>query len=190
MIEQLKLKDWKDVEADIMDSQDLKYEDGLFTHSFTSMGIFLLPDAEKGAKEIYRTLQKEGVAVLSSIKKVGWVQLFQTAQKEAKPDAPLWNGPLAEEWSTLEKLQSVILSGGFEKDNIRIESCGATMDSAALGMFMNDFTRERMVALATQGWSQEETERFKVVLAKELKKAVEKPYSLEVDTWIAVAKKR
>lgn len=189
MIEQLKLKGWEGVEAEVMDSQDLRYHDKLFTHSFMNMGIFLLPDAQKGAREIYRTLKPSGVALITSIKKVGWIKLFQTAQQEIKPGVPLWKGPLAEEWSTKEKLVDVVVAGGFKREDVRIESCEARMSSEGIGGFMTDFMKEKMTALVTEGWAEDETERFKVVLERELKKALEEPYTMEVDSWIAVAKK-
>lgn len=40
---------WHSVHAAVVDSQDLQFKDGTFTHSITSFGIFLVPNAEKAS---------------------------------------------------------------------------------------------------------------------------------------------
>jgi ubiquinone/menaquinone biosynthesis C-methylase UbiE len=43
-------------------------KDEMFTHSITCMGVFAFPDPVKGVREIYRTLQVGGTAVVTTWK--------------------------------------------------------------------------------------------------------------------------
>lgn len=189
MLDQLLQKSWPGVEAAVMDSQSLSYPDGTFSHSFMNMGIFLLPRPEKGTSEVYRTLKEDGVTIITSIKRVDWIKIFQTAQRKVSPDSPLWKGPMAEEWSTKEKLQSVVVAGGFKDENIRIEESGAEMSSDKIGGFLTDFMKEKMTALVTEGWCVENTARFKQALDEELQRAMDEPYGMRVECWVCIARK-
>jgi len=50
-----------------------------------NMAIFLLPEPEQGAKEIYRTLKPDGVVILTSGKQAGWAQNFSGRAEESTP---------------------------------------------------------------------------------------------------------
>jgi ubiquinone/menaquinone biosynthesis C-methylase UbiE len=188
MIEVLRKKNWEGVQSDVMDAQALSYPDGTFTHCFMNMGIFLLPEPEKGAAEIYRTLKPGGVAVITSIKQAGWVRIFQAAQKEVMPEAPLWKSPLKEEWSTEEKLRSVIQAGGFEAENIQIEMAKANQRSDLMGNFLASM-KGGVTQMIVKDWSEGEKQRFAVVLQKHIENAMAEPQDLEVIAWAAVARK-
>jgi ubiquinone/menaquinone biosynthesis C-methylase UbiE len=188
MIEMLRKKNWPGVKSDVMDAQALSYPDNTFTHSFMNMGIFLLPDPEKGAAEIYRTLKPGGVAVITSIKQVGWVRIFQAAQKEVKPEVPLWKSPLKEEWSTENKLRSVVQAGGFEIENIEIKTTESSMLSNMLGSFLASM-KDSVTQMITKDWSEVEKQRFEVVLQEQIEKEMSNPRELEIVAWVAVARK-
>jgi ubiquinone/menaquinone biosynthesis C-methylase UbiE len=188
MIDILRKKNWPSVKSDVMDAQALSYPDNTFTHSFTNMGIFLFPEPEKGAAEIYRTLRPGGVAVITSIKQVGWVRIFQAAQKEVKPEAPLWKSPLKEEWSTDIKLRSVVQAGGFEPENIEIKTTESSMLSNTLVDFLASM-RNSVTQMITKDWSEVEKRRFEVVLQEQIEKEMSNPRELEIVAWVAVARK-
>jgi ubiquinone/menaquinone biosynthesis C-methylase UbiE len=188
MIEMLRKKNWPSVKSDVMDAQALSYPDNTFTHSFMNMGIFLLPEPEKGAEEIYRTLKPGGVAVITSIKQVGWVRIFQAAQKEVKPEAPLWKSPLKEEWSTENKLRSVVHAGGFKFENIEIKTTESTMLSNILGDFLVSM-KDSVTQMITKDWSEVEKQQFEVVLQKQTEKEMLNLEELEIVAWVAVARK-
>jgi ubiquinone/menaquinone biosynthesis C-methylase UbiE len=188
MIDVLRKKNWLSVKSDVMDAQALSYPDHTFTHSFTNMGIFLFPEPEKGAAEIYRTLKLGGVAVVTSIKQVGWVRIFQAAQKEVKPEAPLWKSPLKEEWGTENKLRSVVQAGGFKSEDIEIKTTESSMLSNTLGDFLASM-KDSVTQMITKDWNEVEKERFKVVLQEQIEKEMLNPRELEIVAWVAVARK-
>jgi ubiquinone/menaquinone biosynthesis C-methylase UbiE len=188
MIDILRKKNWPSVKSSVMDAQALSYPDNTFTHSFTNMGIFLFPEPEKGAAEIYRTLQPGGVAVITSIKQVGWVRIFQAVQKEVKPEAPLWKSPLKEEWSTENKLRSVVQVGGFNSEDIEIKTTESSMLSNMLGDFLASM-KDSVTQMITKDWSEVEKRRFEVVLQEQIEKETSNPRELEIVVWVAVARK-
>ncbi len=171
-----------------MDAQELSYIDNTFTHIFMNMGIFLLPNPEKGASEMYRTLKPGGVAVITSIKQVGWIRIFQAAQKEVKPEDPLWGDPLKKEWNTKEKLSSVVQAGGFKPEDIEIKMTRASQPSDMLRDFLASM-KDNMAKIITKDWSEVEKRRFELVLEEKIEKEMSDPQESEVIAWAAVARK-
>ncbi|CAI6334311.1 unnamed protein product [Periconia digitata] len=57
-------KGWP-VDATVMLAQELTYPDNNFTHSFTSFAFHCLGDHDAAAKQVYRTLKPDGIAVAS-----------------------------------------------------------------------------------------------------------------------------
>jgi ubiquinone/menaquinone biosynthesis C-methylase UbiE len=185
MISILRKKDWP-IKAEIMDAQELTYPDDYFTHVYMSMGIFLLPDAEKGASEIYRVLKPGGSAIITSIKKVGWVKLFQEAQEKAAIQKPLWKGPLKEEWYTKEKLHDVLSAGGFK--DIKITNSETVQPGSMIEKFVKSM-RETVTKGITERWAEDEKQRFEAATDEVLKKELENPRDMEVLAYVAVVKK-
>lgn len=188
MIELLKQKNFPTVKADVMDAQELSYHDNTFTHVFMNMAIFLLPEPEKGAREIYRTLKPGGVAIVTSGKQAGWVRIFQAAQKKVHSEVQLWQGPLDEEWSRDSKLRCVLIAGGFKVENISITTTEFSQLSSTLGNFLNNM-KDSSTKMITKDWSDIEKQQFEVGLQEEFKKTVSNPEELEVVAWVAVARK-
>jgi ubiquinone/menaquinone biosynthesis C-methylase UbiE len=54
------------VEASVMDSEELSFEDKVFTHSFTSLVLMASTGPDKVAKEIHHMLKAGGVALAST----------------------------------------------------------------------------------------------------------------------------
>ncbi|KAF2109622.1 S-adenosyl-L-methionine-dependent methyltransferase [Lophiotrema nucula] len=188
MIEQVREKNWPGVEAIVMDAQELAFAENTFTHSFTNLGIFMFPDPEKGAAEIYRTLKPGGVAVITSLKQVGWIRIFQNAQRTVRPEAPLWKGLLAEEWSTRRKLESVIQAGGFSADSIDVTTAGSSIPGNMMGGFL-DSIKDIATSMITQDWSEDEKRQFEAALAGEFRALKAIPQDFEIITWAAGARK-
>jgi ubiquinone/menaquinone biosynthesis C-methylase UbiE len=65
---------WTNIERGTMNAQGLAFPDGIFIHSYMNFGIFFLPDAEKGAAQIHRTLKPGGFAVVTVWAKMGFFQ--------------------------------------------------------------------------------------------------------------------
>ena len=188
MIEVLRQKKLPGVISDVMDAMELSYANDTFTHSFMNMAIFLLPDPEKGASEIYRTLKPGGVAVITSIKYVGWVRIFQAAQQEVNPGAPLWKGLLKEEWTTEQKLKSVVQAGGFKPENIDTKSTESRQPSSMLGNFLLS-VKDAATQMITKDWTEAETQHFEVVLEEQIEKELSSSHEFEIILWVALATK-
>lgn len=188
MIETLRRKALPDVEAEVMDAQGLSFAENTFTHSFTNLAIFLLPEPEKGAAEIYRTLKPGGVAVVTSIKHVGWPRIFQAAQRKVKPEAPLFNGMLAEEWATKEKLDAVLQEGGFLSENITITIIESSVPGSLQKPFLDSIV-DPVTATITEGWSEHEKQQFGSALQEQIQVSMTDGQEFELVTWAATAKK-
>jgi ubiquinone/menaquinone biosynthesis C-methylase UbiE len=129
------------IKSEVMDSCSLSFPDEKFTHSLTNMGIFLFPSPEKGAREIYRTLKFAGTAVVTSVGKVGWVEVVQAAQKTVRPDVSeengeLWFGPLDKAWITKGKLVEVLVEGGFSAEKIEVREMREKQSMKVLEAFL------------------------------------------------------
>jgi ubiquinone/menaquinone biosynthesis C-methylase UbiE len=160
MIEVLNGKGLQGVDTGVMDCQELRFPDGMFTHSICTFVIFAVPDAVKAAKQMYRTLQPGGIVAVTTWEDVGWVAPHKLAQKRIRPDED-WLGPLPAEWTTEEKLRGVLEGGGFENVEVSRDSAGFTLEDMWAGLKeMNKMASKQI----TKGWSEGEKERFEAVL--------------------------
>lgn len=181
------------VEAYVRDAQDLGFEDGRFTHSFTCFGIFACPEPGKAAAEIYRTLQPGGVAVVTTWKYAGTMDIIRRISKLVRPDQPTWH-PISPDWEHDWKLRQVLAEGGFHEGNIEITEYAqksgaenvesgedATEDIAQL--FKSPFSD-----MAKHGWSEEETAKWDDTLRNVLTDE-ERKTGIGMVAWIGVARK-
>ncbi|RDL33705.1 Uncharacterized protein BP5553_08073 [Venustampulla echinocandica] len=115
MIDQIKSRikseGWVNVETDIQDVRSLSnLPDNTFTHVITNMGLPVPGESGSGvigAKEMYRILQKDGVAVLSTWAGKShrvWLSAFYNTARAIRPDA---------EPQTAMKLNPEILRGSW-----------------------------------------------------------------------------
>ena len=81
----------------------------------TNFGIFFFPNPEEGAKEIYRTLQKGGTAVVTCWKVLGLIPLFYECQKIIEPARPVLSLPVLEKWRERETMKNCLKAGGFKE---------------------------------------------------------------------------
>jgi ubiquinone/menaquinone biosynthesis C-methylase UbiE len=140
-----------------MPGEKLSLPDSHFTHSFTNQGIQFFQDAPLGASEIYRTLKPGGFAIVTSwTRELGHVRAVQEAQKSYKPDAPLFDFPISEQWYQASHLEKTLRGAGFTEVEVKEKTVWyATktreeMNALLFGMFMN----------FPVGWSEEENVEF------------------------------
>ncbi|KAF7508312.1 hypothetical protein GJ744_009457 [Endocarpon pusillum] len=178
------------VKTHVMDSMDLStFPDNMFTHIYMAAAIFIIPEPLKAIAEIKRTLKPDGVALVTSFEKQGFIEIFQHVQQAIRPDSPIWKGPMPEEWLKEEKLRAVMEGGGFEGDKVKIQSLGTWMkgeDWSTPGLML---WREPFTKLITNGWSEEETARFEEKLKEDLASETVKSKSYEMKVFVAVATK-
>ncbi|EXJ60460.1 hypothetical protein A1O7_04613 [Cladophialophora yegresii CBS 114405] len=149
---------WTNVEISVMDSQELTFPDGYFDLSITNFGIFFLPDPQRGAHQIYRTLKQGGVAVVTTWKERRIMDTIVAAQKSIRPDLETLSAPWAELWAKEKTLRDVLVNAGFRAENVQIVE---KKTDAIVEPFLRD---PNMVArgypAATKGWSDEERGRL------------------------------
>ena len=178
------------VKSHVMDSMDLStFPDNMFTHIYMVAAIFIIPEPLKAIAEIKRTLKLDGVALVTSFEKQGFIEVFQDVQQAIRPGSPIWKGPMPEEWLKEEKLRAVMTGGGFEGDKVEIQRFGTWMkgeqwSTPGLMLLTEAFTKS-----VTIGWSEEERARFEEKLKEDLASETVKSKSYEMKGFVAVARK-
>ncbi|KAF2269176.1 S-adenosyl-L-methionine-dependent methyltransferase [Lojkania enalia] len=99
-------KKWPLEAVEFMPSEALTFLDGSFTHSFTNLGIMVMDRDIDAAKQIYRTLKKGGIAVLSIWDKPLPVQAVTAAHLAVRPEGT--------------QIPPAIKRGGFDDTNLRM----------------------------------------------------------------------
>lgn len=183
-------------EALHIDSNALAFADGTFTHTLANAVIFVLPnDGVDAVKEIYRTLQPGGTAVINSIAYgPNIIPIQQTATKTRPEGTPLPRQG-SEKWQQMDYLKSVVEKGGFTD----IKMTQATYSSTTKTMLTRFATMlwSFVGGTSTAGWLQSDEDRWDEaieVLSEELQKAkgfkvTEHGVELEFIVNIAVATK-
>ncbi|MCJ1239985.1 hypothetical protein MMC14_007985 [Varicellaria rhodocarpa] len=112
---------WANVTPIVMDAQSLLFPDNTFDASFTMFGIFFF--AEKGTREIYRTLKKGGYTVVSMWRRVDWYPILQearrkivlrTGKEEEEEEGKGFTIPMLEKWQTPGLSEETLRKGGFD----------------------------------------------------------------------------
>jgi len=191
MIEQLRKKEWASkVHVSVMDAQELSFPDDHFTHSFTDFALMAIPNPEKAAKQIYRTLRPGGTAVLTTWKELGYMVIFHDAQKKVKPDSEFLPGPrsIGGEWMTDTKLRTTLEAAGFQSNHIKITTDQAVMSSDMWGPGL-DLMKGVLIKDIVQGWTDKEQEQYNEVLDKQFDHENANPRPTTMVAWVVVARK-
>lgn len=105
-------------------SEGLSFEDNTFTHSFTNIAIFFTSSAGlDGAKEIYRTLQPRGIAVLNCWAHVTWLFPVKAVHETIRPGKPFPTPVTA--WHDGEHIQKIMREAGFRQEDMTIKRSDA-----------------------------------------------------------------
>ncbi|ORY03504.1 S-adenosyl-L-methionine-dependent methyltransferase [Basidiobolus meristosporus CBS 931.73] len=180
------------VEVGVMDAQKLVFQDSIFTHSFTNMGIFMFPDPLKGAQEIYRTLKKGGSATVSIWKSLGYLPALHEIQNAISPGEKPFEVPLKKEWHEKETLAEVLQTAGF--DNVEIYEKPARYRGSDIHDLAS-LLKESFYSHLTKSWSPEQTEKWDAAVLEVLKNPKiaqhgdDGSVSLPMVAWVAVATK-
>jgi SAM-dependent methyltransferase len=116
-------------EAAVMDSHKLSFPDDSFSNVIGNAFLFVLPnDGIDAVKETYRTLKLGGTAVFNSWFYVPNMEPLQIASRITRPPGTPQPRDGMAKWSPPEFLQSILIEGGFAKENITMTkakvSCG------------------------------------------------------------------
>jgi len=189
MIKELEKSGHSEIKGDVMDMQDLKFDDGTFTHSFCCFGIFAAPDATKAAKEIYRTLQSGGSTYVTTWVHLKWGGLVNSALHRIRPDAPEYKGPLDPAWSRSEKLRDVLVSGGFKESQVQVVRLDAQADSSFWEGNLEFVRGPLVMGTLTKEWEEDEKKRFDEALVEVFDAELKTGAPVPMSCWIATATK-
>ena len=108
-------------EAERMDSNSLSFPDSTFTHTVGNAMLFVLAnDGIDAVKEMHRTLEPGGRAIVNSWAYVPNMEPLEAAARATRPaGTPLPRAGL-EKWARADFLQGVVEKGGFHKDKITV----------------------------------------------------------------------
>lgn len=179
---------WTRTESKVMSAETLEgLEDGSFDAVVMNFGIFALPDAVKGAKEMHRVLKKGGVAIVSTWKKSAPVDVLENAIGAIRPEEKESVFPISKEWLKREKLSQVMSDGGFE--SVEVESFDSYWKNDSLDEFLEAMTGPFWQRIWAH-WSEEEKARLKPEILKGLSsEEKDNGGTLDMIAWICVARK-
>ncbi|EHK18463.1 uncharacterized protein TRIVIDRAFT_194221 [Trichoderma virens Gv29-8] len=144
----------------VMDSDKLKFQDEIFTHTIGNAMIFVGPrnNGIDAVKEMYRTLKPGGTLILNCFAYVPVLEPIREASRVTRTGAilPAWTS--FEEWTDPAFIANIVEAGGFKKESIKVQQ---------REMFVNigDFDRHTelvwsMRGMPSTGWSREDEERW------------------------------
>ncbi|KAL4940272.1 hypothetical protein BDV06DRAFT_196956, partial [Aspergillus oleicola] len=176
------------LDVSVMDAEALTYPDDTFTHSYTNFGFPFFPNGDKAAGEVYRTLKPGGTAFITSWKTLGYLPYIQTAQLAVRPGSVPWEPPMPKDWYTKEKLVGVLQGGGFQKDQILVETKVVGFRGTDVKDLV-DILKTGFLEQITSGWSDQEKDQWVKGLRDGLSFEERATASLQMVAWIAIAQK-
>jgi ubiquinone/menaquinone biosynthesis C-methylase UbiE len=150
------------VHTAVMPGEELSFPDDTFTHSITNLGLMFFTDADKGAREIARTLHPDGVAVVT-----GWTarapfMITGEVQAQIRPDDPPFKLPVPDVWFDPEHTKAVLSAAGLDVHT-----------STEVDVHMGAETADGLAALLTQfagrafeSWNEEDKGKVAEVMKK------------------------
>jgi len=181
-------QDWgNNVATAVMNSQKLDLPDDSFTHSITNMSVFNFSDPLRGIKEIHRTLQPRGQAVITTWKRFGIGEVIHEVQRRIRPDLPLMKYS-GEEMHSADAVMDLMLTAGFGKKPIKVLQKSQIVAGEDLEG-LSDFARGPFTEPARKDWTDEEQAKWKSVLDQVLDEEKEKHGGVKFEMWAVFATK-
>ncbi|RSL58871.1 hypothetical protein CEP54_007592 [Fusarium duplospermum] len=157
----------------IMPGEKLEFQDGMFTHNITNLGILFYTDGDAGAREIYRTLKAGGVVVVTSWAVLGYLDVIRPAQNVVRPDDPPFKLPIPEKWLDSAYVEKCLRDGGFGNVTVseKIVHYGAPSAGGLSDLILNSF---RML---WKDWSEDDQNNFRRAVREKIEE-VSSSYTL------------
>lgn len=170
------------------DSQDLStIPDGKFSHSILNFSVFLFPDALGALREIHRTLQPDGVAVLLTWKRFGFGATIQAAQRLVRPDLPQMPIP-GSHFINEGVLVELVIKAGFSAAKVQVERDETVRKGGDLEG-MKEFMLADFSKMATRGWTDEDMGRWPAAVDEAIQREVEEYGGIRFEAWTVIAHK-
>eukprot|EP01112_Ceratiomyxa_fruticulosa_P023215 TRINITY_DN878_c0_g1_i3.p2 TRINITY_DN878_c0_g1~~TRINITY_DN878_c0_g1_i3.p2 ORF type:complete len:271 (+),score=60.59 TRINITY_DN878_c0_g1_i3:2005-2817(+) len=139
---QHKARDVKNIEAKVMDGQNLEFPDSSFDYLFNNFGVFFFPDINKGFHEMYRVLKPGGKAGFSTWSdKIFPAAIIQSVfSKLGIVPSPNALPPVITKTNTLEKITELLNDARFVDLNTALHEDFYTLEdySQLMGFFLNN----------------------------------------------------
>ncbi|KAJ4362301.1 hypothetical protein N0V83_010394 [Neocucurbitaria cava] len=108
------------VEVSNQKAEALSFPDNTFTHSITNIAIFMTASAGlDAAKEIHRTLQPGGVAIVNCWEALVWLFPIKLVAESTRGGKPMPAPPIS--WNDGVQIQKIMAEAGFKKENMRVD---------------------------------------------------------------------
>ncbi|KAK3987187.1 S-adenosyl-L-methionine-dependent methyltransferase [Cladorrhinum sp. PSN332] len=150
------------VHAAVMAGEELSFPDDTFTHSITNLGLMFFTDADKGAREIARTLHPDGVAVVTGWSMRAPFKIIQEVHAQIRPDDTSFKAPVPDIWLDPEHTKAVLSGAGLDvhvSTAVDVHMGGETADGVA-DLLIQFGSR------AFESWSEEEKEKVAGAMKK------------------------
>ncbi|OAL54523.1 S-adenosyl-L-methionine-dependent methyltransferase [Pyrenochaeta sp. DS3sAY3a] len=148
--------------TEVMPGEALGFPDNSFSHSITNQGILFFKDGDQGAREIYRTLQPGGTAIVTSWSKLGYLSPVHAAQQAVRPFDPLFRLPISDAWFTPAHLEKVLKDAGFT--DVTLHETSVWYAAPSVEAFTNGIVG--LFSTISAGWSEGEKELFRSTFAE------------------------
>jgi ubiquinone/menaquinone biosynthesis C-methylase UbiE len=191
MIEQFKAQEkalgWTTVDSKVLNAENLEgLDDGSFDAIVMNFAVFAMPNADKAAKEMWRVLKVGGVAVVTTWKRPTTVELLERTIGAIRPQDVSRVFPVSRDWLKSEKIRDTMVEGGFK--NIKFEEQTAVWNSGTLEG-LQDAMLGPFWAKIWADWSEEDKNRLKPEMLKQLTDEQRAKAELEMTALICVAVK-
>jgi ubiquinone/menaquinone biosynthesis C-methylase UbiE len=193
MIEQVELQKsthgWTTVDSHVMNAEELTgLESESYDAIFMNFGLFAVPNAVKGAKEMLRVLKPGGVAVITTWKLSSPMILLEDVVGSIRPDSVGRVFPIDKAWLTAEKLNDTLISGGFKPEKVRVKIAETAWESDSKEEFLDVMCGPFWSAIR-KDWTEDEKERWRPEMEKRVHTDENGKLSFPMIAWMGIATK-
>lgn len=188
-------KGWHDrVKAQVMDSVDLDFSNDIFDVNIMNFGIFFTSMPRNAANEIYRTLKKGGIAVITCWKESALFSIIFDVQDIIKPATRLDSLVFLEKWRDPQALEACVRSAGLSL--IKMSQLPVILSGSTLAQLVESVA-ENIRGMVGNQWTGEEMQRLYMAAEKVLTDHREKYLAVDErdvkgiawTAWVATAEK-
>lgn len=105
---------WTDVvKPALVPAQALTFDDGTFTHSWMNFALFAIPEADKAAAHVYRTLKPGGIAVVTTWASMPHWAAVNAAHEATRDGEAALRLTIPERWYEASTLEHALTQAGF-----------------------------------------------------------------------------
>ncbi|KAI1376811.1 S-adenosyl-L-methionine-dependent methyltransferase [Hypoxylon crocopeplum] len=181
---------WTTADAFAQNSEDLScFKGSEFDAVVMNLAMFILDDPIACAAEMNRVLKLGGHAVVTTWNVRRAAEVMQGAANAIKPNSNLKPMHIAPEWTTKEKLQSVMEGGGFARSQIEIFAASPNWKCGSGEAIVKALSSPMWTAKIWEGWSPEEIGRWEDEIRNQLTDDEKETGTMEMTAWVCVARK-